>query len=642
MSYVYEYDIVAIVFTFIIIITFLRNKTIETSITKIFTILITDVIIADFFDLLTNYTINNSDKIPIWLNALLLMIFYITYNSFVPLICLFLLIQTGTPLKIKNKKFLICSLPYFLAIFLIIVSPFLHTVSYFDSDYNYHYGIFFIGLYIIAGFYILVSLYITIKNRNNFSLKQKRIFYMFLCSCVGIALVQLLPHFRGLSLACLMFSISVYFLYRSLKNPEDYIDSEADIFNDYALKTVMSQIVQKKNKTKKNIIAIQLMGIDYLNNTIGEEKRLVILKQIVHLLQIAVGKNNLYRYSNSRFVAIIPYDQNLLEKTVEKIRCIFEDTFRINEMVISISVRISHFSIPEDADDFETVFELIENSLDNLLDSAPGTIMHVKKDILEGKRREKYILKILREACETNDFEVYYQPIFSVKENRFVAAEALLRFKNPELKLISPKEFIPLAEKNGMILQIEDFVLQSVCKFLRESKICDIYFRCIYLNISAIQYMQETFISRFVKTLDSYGIDHDKIVYDVNEVSSLLLHKDFDKRKEVFLEEGIHFALNEFGYGSFDILSTINYPIRCIKIDKELIWSAEKDEDLRTILSHIIKSIESLDIRVIAEGIETESQAQMLKELKCKYLQGFYFMKAVPANQLLKELEGKQ
>ena len=641
MSYVYEYDIVAIVFTFIVIVTFLRNKTIETSITKIFTVLIVDVIIADIFDLVTNYTINNPEKIPIWLNAFLLMIFYITYNSFVPLICLFLLIQTGT-FKFKDKKFLIASFPYVIAILAIIVSPFLHTVSYFDSDYNYHYGIFFIGLYIIAGFYILLSLIISIKNRKSFSLKQKRIFYMFLSSCVGIVMVQLIPQFRGLSLACLMFSISVYFLYRSLKNPEDYMDSEVGVYNDYALKTVMGQIIPKKYKTKKNIIAIQLMGIDYLNNTIGEEKRLVILKQIVHLLLLACGKNNLYRYSNSRFVAIIPYDQSLLEKTVEKVRCIFEDTFRINEMVISISVRISHFSIPEDADDFETVFELIENSLDNLIDSAPGTIMHVKKDILESKRREKYILKILREACETNDFEVYYQPIFSVKENRYVAAEALLRFKNPELKLISPKEFIPLAEKNGMILQIEDFVLQSVCKFLKESKICDIYFRCIYLNISAIQYMQETFISRFVKTLDSYGISHDKIVFDVNEVSSLLLHKDFDKRKEVFLEEGINFALNEFGYGSFDILSMIHYPIRCVKIDKELVWSAEKDEDLRVILNHIISSIDSLNIRVIAEGIETESQLKMLKELKCKYLQGFYFMKAVPGPQLLKELEGKQ
>ena len=86
----------------------------------------------------------------------------------------------------------------------------------------------------------------------------------------------------------------------------------------------------------------------------------------------------------------------------------------------------------------------------------------------------------------------------------------------------------------------------------------------------------------------------------------------------------------------------IHYPIHCIKIDKELIWSTEKDEDLRTILSHIIRSIESLDVRVIAEGIETEAQLQMLKEMKCMYLQGFYFMKAVPANQLLKELEGKQ
>ena len=457
MSYVYEYDIVAIVFTFIVIVTFLRNKTIETSITKIFTVLIVDVIIADIFDLVTNYTINNPEKIPIWLNAFLLMIFYITYNSFVPLICLFLLIQTG-PFKFKDKKFIIASFPYVIAILAIIVSPFLHTVSYFDSDYSYHYGIFFIGLYIIAGFYILLSLIISIKNRKSFSIKQKRIFYMFLSSCVGIVMVQLIPQFRGLSLACLMFSISVYFLYRSLKNPEDYMDSEVGVYNDYALKTVMGQIIPKKYKTKKNVIAIQLMGIDYLNNTIGEEKRLVILKQIVHLLLLACGKNNLYRYSNSRFVAIIPYDQSLLEKTVEKVRCIFEDTFRINEMVISISVRISHFSIPEDADDFETVFELIENSLDNLIDSAPGTIMHVKKDILESKRREKYILKILREACETNDFEVYYQPIFSVKENRYVAAEALLRFKNPELKLISPKEFIPLAEKNGMILQIEDFV----------------------------------------------------------------------------------------------------------------------------------------------------------------------------------------
>ena len=154
--------------------------------------------------------------------------------------------------------------------------------------------------------------------------------------------------------------------------------------------------------------------------------------------------------------------------------------------------------------------------------------------------------------------------------------------------------------------------------------------------------MQETFISRFVKTLDSYGIEHDKIVFDVNEVSSLLFHKDFDKRKEVFLEEKINFALNEFGYGSFDILSMIHYPIRCVKIDKELIWSAEKDEDIRVILNHIINSIESLNVRVIAEGIETESQLKMLKEMKCKYLQGFYFMKAIPGAQLIKELEGKQ
>ena len=99
------------------------------------------------------------------------------------------------------------------------------------------------------------------------------------------------------------------------------------------------------------------------------------------------------------------------------------------------------------------------------------------------------------------------------------------------------------------------------------------------------------------------------------------------------------FALNEFGYGSFDVLSMINYPIKCIKINKELVWSAEKDEDKRSILNHIIKTIEALNVSVIAEGVATEEQFKILKEMKCKYLQGFYFMKAVPGSQLLKELE---
>ena len=97
--------------------------------------------------------------------------------------------------------------------------------------------------------------------------------------------------------------------------------------------------------------------------------------------------------------------------------------------------------------------------------------------------------------------------------------------------------------------------------------------------------------------------------------------------------------MNEFGYGSFDILNMLNYPIKCIKLDKELIWSAEKDEDIKSILSHIISTIESLNISVIAEGIESEAQFKMLKEMKCKYLLGYYFMKPVTASQLLLALE---
>ena len=636
MNYVYEYDIAAIIFTLIVIITFLRNRTIETSITKVYTIIIVDAFLANIFDLVTNYTLNNVDVIPIWLHYIFLIIFFITYNSFPALICLFIIVATGK-INLRDKMFLLSCIPYGFIVLTILISPFAHTVFYFDANKNYYHGMFFIILYVIAGFYICISLVLSFLQKDMLSQKQRRIFYLFMTSSVLTVIVQIF--LSGLSMSCLVYSISIYFLYRTLKNPEDYMDSEVDVYNNFALKTIIQNTNFHSNKNKKSVVAIQLMGIEYLSNTVGEEKRLIMLKQIVNLLLIACGKKNLYRYSTSRFVAIIPLNQSVLEKTIEKIKCIFEDTFRINEMVISLSVRISYFNIPEDADDYETVFELIENSLDNLLDSAPGTVLHVRKDILEDKRREKYILKILKNACDLNDFEVYYQPVYSTKENRYVAAEALLRFKNPELRAISPAEFIPLAERNGMILKIEDFVLKSVCQFLHDSKICDTYFRCIYINISAIQYMQDTFISRYIKTLDSYGIDHKKIIYDVNELSSLITHSDFIRKRELFSEENIMFALNEFGYGSFDVLSMINYPIKCIKINKELVWSAEKDEDKRSILNHIIKTIEALNVSVIAEGVATEEQFKILKEMKCKYLQGFYFMKAVPGSQLLKELE---
>ena len=248
------------------------------------------------------------------------------------------------------------------------------------------------------------------------------------------------------------------------------------------------------------------------------------------------------------------------------------------------------------------------------------------------------LVQILKDALSQNQFEVYYQPIYSIKKNKYTTAEALIRLNNTEFGFVSPEEFIPVAERNGLILMIGEYVFRSVCKFIIHNKIWEKGIEYIHVNLSVIQCMQEKMHEQLLSIMDYYGLEYKYIELEVTDTAAVVSSETLMRNMRYLIEKNMGFALDDYGMGYSNTSSILKYPFHTIKIDKSIIWSAMKDEKARKLLQHTIAMFRDMGIVLVAEGVETKEMASMLKKMKCDYLQGFLYSKPVTAEGFLKLL----
>ena len=186
-----------------------------------------------------------------------------------------------------------------------------------------------------------------------------------------------------------------------------------------------------------------------------------------------------------------------------------------------MGVRITTLVCPEQAKDVDNAIDLIENMLQNLAEKENGTTAPADKDLLEKISREHTIAVILKTALKNKEFFVVYQPIYCVEKNEYTTAEALVRLKHKDFGFIRPDEFIPIAERCGLILEIGEFVFKSVCEFILHEKIWEKGIEYIHVNLSVIQCMQEKLHQQLFMIMDSYGLDYKYINLEVTETSAI-------------------------------------------------------------------------------------------------------------------------
>lgn len=243
---------------------------------------------------------------------------------------------------------------------------------------------------------------------------------------------------------------------------------------------------------------------------------------------------------------------------------------------------------------------------------------------------ESKILVALKSAIKNRSLRVYYQPIYDTNMNCILTAEALVRLDDPVLGLVTPDKFIPLAEKNGLIKEIGDFVFEEVCSFLDRHRGNQYAFTKVEVNLSVLQCADEELPDRWDMIMKKYNVTSQQFCLEITESAMLSTSSNIGKVIRTLRERGFSFALDDYGTGFANDSIITEFPFDLIKIDKSIVWGADNNEKGDKVLHHIISMIHDLDMKIVAEGVETEEQRKKLENAKVEYLQGFLFSKPVP------------
>ena len=634
MQFVVEYEIAAVILSLAVLFSFFRKKLVNTRLTRVFFLLVIDVLSMSAIDLIAIELNDHINEKIVWLCYLVNILYYLL-NAFFSMVFYDCIRTTLSGYVVRNKfQRIRYAVPISIISLLIVSSPWTHVIFYFDEQMNFRIGWGYILMYVSAAIYLLSAVYKIILLRKEASRSQRYTVYFYITMCITAAFIQGMN--KSLVVVGFVFAVSTMMVFLSLVNPTNYFDKEMDLMNLAAFRDVFDQY-KFKNKPFR-IVGIQMIGIRFLIETIGLENKQEVLRKFSIKLRNACGKYQLYRVSGSRIYVYIPDDDEIEQRLVKEIQKVFEESILMGDFRISLTVHIALYKYPDDADEKADVEDLIRSTLSAIYDEEPGTVVHVEKKVLAKKSRELQILQIMKKAVRRGDFYVVYQPIYSFEQKRFTTAEALVRLENDELGEVSPEEFIPIAEQNGMILQIGEFVFETVCRFVLHHKIWEKGIEYIHVNLSVIQCMQEKLADQLFRIMDLYNLDYRYINLEVTESAAIASSDVLMDNMARLIERNMNFSLDDFGTGFSNTATLIKYPFHTIKLDKGMVWEAMHNKKAEIILKNTIEMVKMLDMEIVAEGAETPEQVEKLNEMGVDFVQGFYYSKPISRDDFLQLL----
>lgn len=354
----------------------------------------------------------------------------------------------------------------------------------------------------------------------------------------------------------------------------------------------------------------------------------VLLRRIAErLVKKSPISSMVSRWSGTKFACVTEVftSKESIEEAVRKFAELITKPYVINSVEIEVSVRFG-IVIHEHSKDDITVSTLLANAEKALLEAKQQNelICFYHKSIVDNKSFAVTEAELAR-AIGAQEFELYYQPLLATESDKLVGFEALIRWNHPEQGLIPPGEFIPLAEKTGLINNIGAGVFEQACRqqvIWSERGYHDLF---ISVNLSMNQFEDDFLIHFIADTIESTGADSRRISVELTETS-------FSKDKEntvLKLKQlnslGLTIAIDDFGTGYSSLGYLIDFPISVIKIDRSFIQELESNEKIEAIVKAINSMAQTLNIEVVAEGIETKTQYELVKKLQCNIAQGFLF-----------------
>ncbi len=636
MNYIIYFDIAAILLAVVIIIEYVMRSTIRSRKTDAFLAILSIATVATAFDLGSSFALRYIDVLPLWFNHVLLIGFFVSYHALPAQYLYYMIVSSKsdeeryTPLE----TFAII-VPYTLDLILTATNGLHHYVYYIDDQLVYHSGYGSYISYALTFLYIGMAAGYFLKRRKTIHYRQiiNMVIYTVIL-VVGIIVQILNPNLLVINFGVML---SILIMAFTMESPAYYEEQELGIYNRLAFQTVSANLIA--NGKQFAVVGVKAEGLADFRQIVGIGSVAQLRKEIARFLVSVAGRKNVFSFTESRFAIIVDGGESEVEMIIKKIRRRFENPFEANEEGIRLSCSMCRFAFPRDVQSTENVMNLLEYSLTKSAEMGKETVVVADAALLEEKRRSTQVLRILKRALAENRFSVYYQPIYSVETRHFTSAEALLRLYDDDFGFISPEEFVPIAEKNGLIIKIGEYVFREVSKFISTNKIWEKGIEYIDVNLSPMQCLQDDLFERLTMIMDEYKLDYSRISLEITETASLLSGKILRQNMQRMTEAGFRFSLDDYGTGFANLTTVVEYPFSIVKLDKKMLWTAMKNDKAMTVLRQTIRMMKQLSLELIAEGVETEEQAQLLAYYGCDFFQGYFYAKPQNGESFIKFLE---
>ncbi len=423
-----------------------------------------------------------------------------------------------------------------------------------------------------------------------------------------------------------------------------YHDMLTRLPNRTLLKDRLHQAIthSKRNKTSLAVMFLDLDRFKVINDTLGHIVGDHLLQAVAMRLRHCLREGDtLARIGGDEFTLLLPEvaHREDAELVARKIIKSLKEPFRIDnhELFISTSIGISHY--PEDGETMELLIKHADIAMYSVKGKGKNGFEFYNNNMIDVYSRHLSLENDLRRALENDQFKLYYQPQINVETNEIFAMEALIRWDHPERGLISPNEFIELAEETRLIKCIGNWILKKAIDDLRRWREMGLTNTRIAVNVSAVQLEQSDFVNFVLNTLQANQVPGEFLELEITE--NTLMHDTDDgvlKLRELS-NHGIQIAIDDFGTG----YSSLNYlkrlPIDTLKIDQSFVHDMAKSEEDSSIIKAIIAIAQGLNLKIISEGVETRDQLEQLRAWRCKNMQGFLFGRPMPGEDALDMLK---
>lgn len=548
---------------------------------------------------------------------------------------LFIMAETRTWYWMTQKHRLVLAfIPYCVLLVLLVVNIFTGCVYTVTPNEGYQRGPLILAFYIIAVLYMVWGAVYILLHRK--MLSKSRLFSLLMMYIMIGASVLFQMFYPKYLVEMIMTALGELFISLLVLRPEDHLDYSTGMPSFKAYCNDIRKICL--NKIPEKIIIMRFINASQLRRYLGEEKYLSFVKSIAVRVKDFCTNRGLYfdmylEHPGSIYLIIDNFDFDFESIVHDLYADIIVDILEVESNGAKVISRFCEIHYPVDTNDADTIFN-IGHQFHRII---PYDQFYTKAfDIIssESFRIKNNMDLILNRAIRDRKFEMYYQPIYSIKDGRFVSAEALIRLTDEEYGFVSPALFIPAAERKGLMIPIGDFVLESVFEFISENDFPELGLSYIELNLSVAQCLQGDLADKIFALEKKYHINPERVNLEITETTYENIGEITDLNIKRLSENGFSFSLDDYGTGFSNMHRISRLPLKIIKIDKTMVDDMENKSGM-SVLSNTVSMMKDIDKEIVCEGVETKEQLDTLVSLGVDFIQGYYFSKPLSAKQFI-------